>query len=126
MNYDQILGEIKKSIIEKLAQIVPEAAYLANPNLTKHTYLDSIYTDIMALGYNFGDIKKAVDDIYEMQSPLFGEGEEMYRTIQSRFVETASLYSFFVLIFSHFHKETQAGKDYEEVLAYIKLALEKL
>jgi len=60
-----------------------------------------------------------------MQSPLFGEGDEMYRTIQSRIVETASLYSFFVLIFSHFHKETQAGKDYEDVIAYIKLALEK-
>ena len=123
MNYNQALEGIKESIIEKLALVVSDEAYLANPNLPKRTYLNTIYTDIMALGYNFGDLKLAAGDIYEMQSPLFGEGKEFFKIIQMRVGETASHYPFFVEVFSDFHRKTQAGVDYEEVLDDVKLAL---
>ncbi len=126
MNYNELLAEIKKCFIEKLEQIVKEEAYRANPDLGKEGYLDNVYTDIMALGYNFGNIKKATDDIYEMQSALFSESRKLYKHIQIRVMETDMLYPSIIEIFSSFHKATQVNEDFEKVLTNTKLSLEKL
>ena len=123
MDYNEILEEIKALFIEKLEKIVETEAYEANPLLSKHTYLNTLYTDIMALGYNFGDLKKATDDIYEMQAALHDESQEFYRFIEMRVEETAALYPGLVIIFSEFHTATQAGKAFERVLIDVKSAL---
>ena len=125
MDYNEILSEIKILFIEKLEKIVNDEAYKANLLLSKQSYLDTLYSDIMALGYNFGDIKKATEDIYEMQSALFGDSKELHKNIQLRVEETNRLYPALVNSFSKFHKETQEGEDFEKVLDEIKLDLLK-
>jgi len=126
MDYNEILSEIKTLFIEKLEKIVRPEAYEANPLLDKHVYLDTIYTDIMTLGYNFGNKKKATDDIYEMQSALHGESQDLYKFIQMRVEETAMLYPDLVKTFSTFHKATQSGEDFEKIINDMKSALKKL
>jgi len=126
MDYNEILFEIKALFIEKLEQVVKPEAYEANPLIGRHVYLDTVYSDIMALGYNFGDQKKATDDIYEMHSALHGESKESYRYVQIRVAETAMHYPDLIKTFSSFHQKTQSGEDFENVLTDIKSALKKL
>lgn len=126
MDYNGILTEIKQLFIQSLESIVPQEAYEANPLLGKEVYLDTVYTDIMSLGYNYNDIEKATGDIYEMQSALHGESKEFYEFINLRVIETASLYPALINIFSKFHKVTQAGVAYEEVLKEVKATINRL
>lgn len=126
MNYDQALEEIKSIILQKLDQEIPEEAFDPELGLTKQNFLDTLYTDIMALGYNFGDQQKAVEDIYEMQSPIYGETVELMEYTKERVADTAIHYQPYVRLFSDFHKSTQAGQKFEEVLANSKLACEKI
>jgi hypothetical protein len=126
MDYNQLLQEIKNLFLPQLKAIVHQAAYDANPKLTKDLYLDMLYTDIMALGYNFNDSKKAVDDIYELQSMLHGESDELYQNIQQRISETKAIYPFFVNVFSLFHKQSQDGVPFNEVIANVKSELDKI
>ncbi len=125
MDYNEILSEIKALFIQKLETIVPKEAYEANPLLGKEVYLDTVYTDIMSLGYNYNDIEKATDDIYEMQSALYGESKEFYEYIKLRVIETASLYPALVKLFSEFHSRTQNGDEFSAVLLFIKSKLEE-
>ena len=125
MDYNGILSEIKQLFIQKLETIVPQEAYEANPLLGKEVYLDTVYTDIMSLGYNYNDIEKATGDIYEMQSALHGESKALYESIKLRVIETASLYPALVKLFSEFHSKTQNGEDFSNVLLFIKSKLEE-
>lgn len=125
MDYNGILSEIKTLFIQKLKAIVPQEAYDVNPLLGKEVYLDTVYTDIMSLGYNYNDIEKATDDIYEMQSALHGESKEFYEYIKFRVIETASLYPALVKLFSDFHSKTQNGEEFSAVLLFIKSKLEE-
>jgi len=125
MDYNGILSEIKTLFIQKLKAIVPQEAYDVNPLLGKEVYLDTVYTDIMSLGYNYNDIEKATDDICEMQSALHGESKEFYEYIKFRVIETASLYPALVKLFSDFHSKTQNGEEFSAILLFIKSKLEE-
>lgn len=125
MDYNGILSEIKTLFIQKLKAIVPQEAYDANPLLGKDVYLDTVYTDIMSLGYNYNDIENATGDIYEMQSALHGESKALYESIKLRVIETASLYPALVKLFSEFHSKTQNGEEFSDVLLFIKSELEE-
>lgn len=122
MDYNQLLSEIKLLFIAKLKSVVPQEAYNVNPDID---YLDTVYTDIMSLGYNFGEIDSATGDIYEMQSALHGESDEFYQFLKQRVIETASLYPSLVKLFSEFHTKTQAGEEFSSVLSFIKLKLKE-
>ncbi|MES2851939.1 MAG: hypothetical protein V4698_03435 [Bacteroidota bacterium] len=125
MDYNQLLEEIKNLFLPQLKAVVHQAVYDANPDMPEVFYRDMIYTDIMALGYNFNDSKKAVDDIYELQSMLHGESDELYQNIQQRISETKAIYPFFVNVFSLFHKQSQDGLPFNEVIQNVKIELEK-
>jgi hypothetical protein len=125
MNYNELLSEIKTLFIHTLGEIVPLEAYLANPLLSKESYLDTVYTDIMSLGYNYNDIEKAIGDIYELQSMLHGESDELYQLLKLRVIETESLYPSLIKLFSEFHSKTQNGEDFSDVLLFIKSKLEE-
>jgi hypothetical protein len=126
MDYNGILSEIKTLFIQKLETIVPLEAYEANPLLGKEVYLDTVYTDIMSLGYNYNDIEKATGDIYELYSALHGKSIESYEYIKLRVIETASLYPELIVLFSKFHRDTQAGVDFEVVLNDVKTLINRL
>jgi len=125
MTYDELLKKIKEVFIAKLFHVVNENAYKANPKLTKEVYIDTIYTDIRALGYNFGDLKKATEDIYELQNglPWFEGVNDLKLYIQRRIEETSQLYPEEIKAFSIFHERTQNGEDFEKVLENIKSLL---
>ncbi|WP_133054614.1 hypothetical protein [Niastella populi] len=124
MTYNELLSQIKGVYIERLESIVPNDAYLANPDIPKSVYLDSVYTDIMALGYNFNNAKKAVDDIYETQSLLHGHSTQLLKSIKQRVEETANLYPKEIRAFSEFHKMTQSGEDFDKAIDVIRHLLE--
>lgn len=126
MTYNELLSEIKQVFMERLESIVPIAAYVANPDIPKSVYLDSVYTDIMALGYNFNDTKKAVDDIYETQSLLHGHSTQLFNSLKQRVEETANLYTKEIDVFSEFHKITQEGEHFEKATEIVKYQLDIL
>ena len=126
MTYNELLSEIRKVFMERLESIVPIAAYLANPDIPKSVYLDSVYTDIMALGYNFNDTKKAVDDIYETQSLSHRHSTQLFNGLKQRVEETANLYSKEIDVFSKIHKITQEGIDFEKAIEIVKYQIDTL
>ena len=69
--------------------------------------------------------QKAIDDIYEMQSPLYGESDELLKNIEIRIDSTIENFPGLIQLFSYFHKTTQEGKDAGEILEQIKKALEE-
>lgn len=125
MEYNELLSEIKKLFIKKLEKTVSDEAYKANQQLNRNSYLETLYSDIIALGYNFKDIKKATDDVFQIQAQLHGESKKLYNHIQMRITKTERLYPGLIEIFSDFHAKTQAEEDFKKVLSYIKGALEK-
>lgn len=124
MIYDQALNELKIVFIQQLNQLVDDNIVKENPTLTKQSLLDIFYTDIMALGYNRGDRQKAINDIYEMQSPIYGETDELLGIIQSRVDCTIEYFPGLIQMFTYFHLKTQAGQDAGEILGQIKKAFE--
>ena len=126
MDYNKFLEEIKSLILPKLKAIVPQEAYDANPYLTKDIYLETIYSDIMALGYNFNDTQKATDDIYEIQSILHGESQEFYNTVNDRVLETKSKYPTLIDAFSLFHKQSQSGVNPQDAIDNVKAYLNNI
>lgn len=126
MDYNKFLEEIKALILPKLKEMVPQEAYKANPYLTKEIYLETIYSDIMALGYNFNDTQKATYDIFEIQSIIHGDSEEFFNSIYDRINETKSNYPTLVEAFSLFHQQSQAGLNPQDVINNVKAELEKI
>jgi len=124
MNHEQALTELQRVFLQKLDNLIDDDIVKGNPMLTKQAVLDIFYTNIMALGYNFGNKQKAIDDIYEMQSPLYGESVELMENIEARIESTIENFPGLIQLFSYFHKSTQAGKDAGEIVEQIKKALE--
>lgn len=125
MDYNTMLQKVKELITEKLDLIVPNDAHITKGKLSKDFYLDAIYTDIMALGYNFGDVNNATKDIYELQSTVYGETNEFYNSTLIRVTETAKQYPQLVNVFSVFHKLSQNSVPFDEVIDNVKIELEK-
>jgi hypothetical protein len=125
MDYNKLLAEIKPDFIIGIKKIIDEEVSKSEPILSKKMNPEIIYTDIMALGYNFGDLKKAADDIYETQSQLYGANIELYKFIQQRVEQTKTYFPRLISVFSSFHKKTQAGEDFGIVLSFVRSELEK-
>jgi hypothetical protein len=126
MNYQEMLDAVKELYIAHLRKRVPLAAYNANPLISGHTYLDVIYTDIMALGYNNGDIAKAVDDILPMNLAFFINPKNKTKKMTVAEVsESARLYADEIHVFHQFHLETK-GKDGENADSAISKVRERL
>ncbi|MBL7969660.1 MAG: hypothetical protein JNK09_21850 [Prolixibacteraceae bacterium] len=124
MNHEQALKELESVFLQKLDKLIDDDIVKGNPMLTKQAVLDIFYTNIMALGYNNGNKQKAIDDIYEMQSPLYGESVELMENIEARIDTTIENFPGLIQMFSYFHYKTQAGQDAGEIVEQIKKALE--
>lgn len=116
MKYNELIQKVKGLFMERLQKIVNDDAYKANFQLTKNAYLDVLYSEIMALGYNFGDVDKATNDIYEIQSILNGESQELRTNIKNGVIETSTIYPLEVSIFSDFHKSYQSNTSENELI----------
>ncbi len=123
MNYEEFLGKLRDLFLAILNQKVTEEEYKKNPRLMPDLVRDKIYTNIMALGYNFGDKQKAIDDIYEMQVPLFGESNELYQETTTRVVDTSKKYPDEIILFSNTHKDYLNRKPLETILNELEINL---
>ena len=112
MEYHDLVQSAKKIFITRLEKIISDEAYKANPLLSKSAYINVVYTEIMSLGYNFGNIQKAADDIYEMEFLIQRERKEIITGV----TETLRVYPKEVQIFSEFHKSYQKGTDFTVLL----------
>lgn len=125
MNHEQALKELQNVFLQKLDQLIDDDIVKRDPMLIKQFILDIYYTNIMALGYNRGDKQKAIDDIYEMQSLMYGESDELLENIEARIDSTIENFLGLIQMFTYFHQKTQAGQDDGEILEQIKKALEE-
>ena len=123
MNYEEFLVKLRHLFLAILNKKVTEEEYLKNPRLMAFAVRDKIYTNIMALGYNFGDKQKAIDDIYEMQVPLFGESNELYQEIRTRVVDTGKKYPDEIIFFSNTHRDYLHHKPLENILNELEINL---
>mgnify|MGYP003113982516 CR=1 FL=1 len=126
MDFDIYQAKLKELFIPYLIKVIPEVAYKNSQALTKEMYADTIYTDIMALGYNFGDINKASDDKAELTITLPGIKTKSMGEFRNEIQETAKHYSDAVSIFSQAHLNVQSGKSPLSTLDYIEVELNKL
>lgn len=123
MDYNTFLQELKTIYITYLLKIIPEKAYENSPMITKEVYANTIYTDIMAIGYNSGDLDKALDDKMEMTLTLPGVIPKTMEEFKKEIKETAGLYPYAIEIFSKSHKKMQTGEDLQVILDYVKSKL---
>ena len=77
----------------------------------------------MSLGYNFGNVQNAANDIYEMESIIKGESEELKSEILRGVIETHKRYKKEIELFSEFHKSHQNGNLAEDMLQELEIKL---
>ena len=126
MDFDTYQTKLKELFIPYLLKVIPEQAYKNSSALSKKLYADTVYTDIMALGYNFGDINKASDDKAELTITLPGVKPKSMREFRDEIKESARLYPEVVTIFSQAHLNVQSGKSPESSLDYVEQKLKEL
>lgn len=120
MDYNTFLHELKNIYIPYLLGIIPEEAYENSPLITKDVYANTIYTDLMAIGYNFGDLDKALEDKIESTFTLPFVVPKTQDEVVKEINETARLYPYAIEIFSNSHKKMQAGENLQDILDYVK------
>jgi hypothetical protein len=123
--YPKILQEVKELIVSTIIDMANPTDY-QHTGLNKEAYADIIYTHVMALGYNNGDLKAALDDIFPSRNPFFypetddsDAAAKMLFTlarIQKRFKHQA-------WAFEGFHRDTQQLKPRKEVISEVKKQL---
>ena len=126
MDFNTYQPKLKELFIPYLLNVIPEKAYLNSPAISKELYADTIYTDIMALGYNFGDINKASDDKAELTINLPGVKSKSMGEFKNEIKETAKLYPDAVAIFSQAHLNVQSGKSPQSSLDYTEQKIKEL
>ncbi len=123
--YEKILQEVKELIL-------PTIEYMINPDdlqhtaLSPHAYTDVIYTHIMALGYNKGDLRSAFDDTFPTRNPIFYPELEESDAAGRMILNLAAIAEEFkhqVWAFQNFHVNTQALKPHKEVITEVKKQL---
>lgn len=130
MTYFDLLAEIKKIFIKRLDSIIPGIAYLANPDIPDFIYQEMVYNDIMALGYNLNDKKKAAYDIYEAKSNMHGESTMLLNSVKKGIEDSANHYPMEIHVFSQFHKLSQgcskSDEDYKQIIKIIQSRIDNI
>lgn len=124
MDFDTYQIKLKELFLPYLLKEIPEDAYKNSPAISKELYADTVYSDIMALGYNFGDVKKATDDKEELTITLPMVKQKSREEFRQEIEETADFYPYAVKVFSEAHSYLQSGKSPEFVLDIVKIGLD--
>jgi len=130
-HYD-VIYPYPKIIQEVRDLIVPTIIEMANPEdfegsgLSEKDYADIIYTHVMALGYNNGDVKAAHNDIFASRNAFFyPETNETDATAKMLFnlLSIQKVFKHQVWAFQGFHQDTQLLKPHDEVIREVKKQL---
>lgn len=124
-SYEAILKEVKKLIMPTLEEMAnPDD--LINLGINANAYAEIIYTHIMALGYNNGDLQAAFNDIFsERNFILYPEIDEQ-DAAGKMILNLAAIkneYKHQFWAFENFHIDTQALKPHKEVIIEVKKQL---
>lgn len=122
--YTKILNEIKELIIPTIIEKI-NLEDIKTTGLNKQALTDFIYTQIMALGYNDGDINASLNDLMPNRSPIFYNDTEEIDAIKMavRLSVISEEYSYQISAFSTFHQMTLALKPHKEVIKTVKIKL---
>ncbi|MBS1612956.1 MAG: hypothetical protein JST49_09060 [Bacteroidetes bacterium] len=123
-SYIMMLEEVKALILPTiLERINPEDLKLTG--LEKDDYADIVYTQIMALGYNEGDINASVNDLLPTRNPFIYPGPDELEAVNMamHLVIVSEDFKHQVWSFQQFHKLTQEYKPYKEVMLGVKRQL---
>jgi hypothetical protein len=130
-NYDSVYPY--KTILQEVRSLIlPTIIEMSNPEdpdnigMSKDEFADVLYTHIMALGYNAGDVKAAFDDIFPARNRVFypdiSELEAAARMIFNLMAITKD-FKHQVWAFRGFHQDTEALKPHDEVIREVKKQL---
>jgi hypothetical protein len=124
-SYEKILEEVK-------ALILPTIEEMANPEdlqytgLTKNAYAEIIYTHVMALGYNEGDLNSSLNDIFASRNPILYPEINDQDAAAKMFINLAGImdeYKHQVWAFQEFHKNTKNLMPHKQVIIEVKKQL---
>jgi len=123
--YVKILQEVKDLIYPTILENAdPEDIQACG--MAKEHYADIIYTHVMALGYNEGDLKAAHEDIFPTRNLDFYPQTDELDAAAAVLFNLARIQKFFqhqVWAFQGFHQDTQALKPRDNVLIEVKKQL---
>lgn len=121
-SYEKILLEVKELIMPTLIEMVhPDD--LTGTGLTANAFAELIYTHIMALGYNAGDLKAAFDDIFIERNPVLYPEMDESDAAGKMIINLAAIAKDFkhqVWAFHGFHNDTKNMKPHKEVIINVK------
>jgi hypothetical protein len=124
-SYEKILQEVKELILPTIAEMA-NLEDLKLSGLNKIEFADIIYTHVMALGYNLGNLNAAFNDIFPTRNFI------MYPEIDETVAAGKMVYNLEAIskdfkhqvwAFEGFHKNTKLLKPYKEVIIHVKRQL---
>ena len=121
----KILEEVKELILPTVIDM-SEPADVQHAGLSIEAYADVLYTHIMALGYNNGDIRAAMADIFPERNPMFYPQQDELDAAGHMLLTLTNIQKVFkhqVWAFQGFHQETQALKPHKKVITEVKKSL---
>jgi hypothetical protein len=123
--YEKILQEVKELILPTIEEMAnPED--LINTGISKSAYADIIYTHIMALGYNAGDLRAAFDDIFPARNMIMYPETDEQDAAGKMIINLAAISKDFkhqFWAFQDFHKNTTNLMPYKQVIIEVKKRL---
>lgn len=117
MNYNDLLNEIRIVFLDEIERKLNSTNSVKQQ---KPELLETIYTNVMSLGYNNKNISMACEDIIEMRSVFSKLNNDDQKSIQDSLNSTLIDFSKLVELFVDFHKRTQNDESFENVLEIIK------
>jgi hypothetical protein len=121
-SYEKILEEVKELILPTIIDNISPTD-VAKMGLSKEALSEVVYTQIMALGYNDGDVNASLDDLMPTRSPIIYPGTEEIEAVNMAIHLSIICqdYSHQVRAFKVFHKMTEELKPQKEIIRAVKL-----
>ena len=119
MNYQELMTQIEKLFKKAIPQKIHSRGEISE-DFAKSITVDVLYTEIMLLGYCFGNIEKTLAEMQKRQEKTLGN--HLYEGLK----HTAKKYSKLVQVFSRFHLEFENGLTQERLIENTILNLNNL
>ena len=118
MEIHKLEQKVKSLILEKIKE--KYNGHFPVLGYTMDNVYDMAYTDIMALGNNMGDVKKAAQSIYEIQNFGGPENLRFLSTLKKRVKRTKAMFQKEVLVYSEMYNNHNLGMDPESIYKIVE------
>lgn len=107
------MDKLEKDVIQLIKSNLMQYANPPKSGIADSAIIEKWITDIMALGYNNGDVELAVSDIVQLSG---ANSSQTY----NRVVSSSTTFKKEVDAFSYYHKQNQLGVDSNVILKSVK------